>query len=104
MPPHLHNQLRNRIIVWRYEGGKSATEIAELADCSECTVYEILRLHRDFGQVNNPFMYHRGRPRCLQQGDITFISSILDADPTLYLDEIQQRLLHEASSLSGDPW
>ncbi|KIK78001.1 hypothetical protein PAXRUDRAFT_87892, partial [Paxillus rubicundulus Ve08.2h10] len=34
----------------------------------------------------------------LQQGDITFISSILDANPTLYLDEIQNRLSHKQLS------
>ncbi|KIK93179.1 hypothetical protein PAXRUDRAFT_789311 [Paxillus rubicundulus Ve08.2h10] len=62
MPPHLGDQLRNRIIVWRYEGGMSAREIAELAGCSECTVYEILQFHCNFGQVNNPFMHHRGWP------------------------------------------
>jgi len=59
MPP-LEQQLRNRIIVWRYEGRKSVQEITELAGCSERTVYEILKLHQDFGQVSNPFARSRG--------------------------------------------
>jgi len=44
MPPHLEQQLCNRIIVWHYEGRKSVQEIAELAGCSERMVYEILKL------------------------------------------------------------
>jgi hypothetical protein len=34
----------------------------------------------------------RGGPRSLNQGDITYISSLLDANPTLYLDELQMKL------------
>ncbi|KAJ7794494.1 hypothetical protein B0H14DRAFT_2392534 [Mycena olivaceomarginata] len=45
-------QLRERIVVWRYKEGKPAAEIAELAGCSERTVYSVLRNHRDFGQTN----------------------------------------------------
>lgn len=33
-----------------------------------------------------------GRPRALDQGDMNYIYSILEANPGLYLDEIQQRL------------
>ena len=31
-----------------------AKEIAALAGCSLSTVYEVLRLHREYGTVNNP--------------------------------------------------
>ncbi|KIK94545.1 hypothetical protein PAXRUDRAFT_89884, partial [Paxillus rubicundulus Ve08.2h10] len=67
-------------------------EIALLAGCTERTIYTILRFHRDFGHVQNPFARKRGRPRALDQQDITYITSILDAHPSIYLDEIQERL------------
>ncbi|KAF7341824.1 Transposase domain-containing protein [Mycena sanguinolenta] len=85
-------QLRERIVAWRYEQRKPVDEIAELAGCSESTVYEILRNYRDFGQTNNPYAQRRGRPRALDMGDISYLSSVLDANPTLYLDEIQELL------------
>lgn len=92
MAQHLDEQLRNRIIVWRYEFRKPVQEIADLAGCSERTIYKILQLHRDHGEVRNPFARCHGRPCSLQQGDLTYISSILAANPTLYLDKIQLQL------------
>ena len=56
-------------------------------------MYEILRLHRDYGQVSNPFACPRARPCILNSEDINYISSILEANPGLYIDEIQQQLL-----------
>ncbi|KAJ7229587.1 hypothetical protein C8J57DRAFT_1011829, partial [Mycena rebaudengoi] len=88
----LSDQLRSRIVVWRYEQQKSATEIAELAGCSESTVYNILRLHRDYGQTTNPFARPRGRPRALDMADMNYLTSLLDVNPGLYLDELQQKL------------
>lgn len=93
MAPPLGEQLRDRIVEWRYTHQKTAAEIADLAGCSERTVYTILRNHRDYLQTSNPFARPRGRPRILDQGDITYITSLLQANPTLYLDEIQERLL-----------
>ncbi|KII87547.1 hypothetical protein PLICRDRAFT_68675, partial [Plicaturopsis crispa FD-325 SS-3] len=92
MAPHLSEQLRERIVVWRYEHKKTAREIANLAGCSERTVYDVLRLHRTFGQATNPYTRSRGRPRSLDQGDMDYIQSIVDANPTLYVDEIQESL------------
>jgi transposase len=44
--------------------------------------------------VCNPDFYEtRGAPRILSSEDREFISEILDADPTLYLDEMAQQLL-----------
>jgi transposase len=93
MPPHLSLEMRQRIVEWHYEQHKVTGEIARLAGCSERTVYNILRLHREFGQVTNPYAHPRGRPRALDMRAMNFISSILDAQPVLYLDEIQERLL-----------
>ena len=48
-------EIRKQVIVLRYEQRRTAQEIADVVGCNERTVYNILRLHRDFGQVNNPF-------------------------------------------------
>ncbi|KAJ6473088.1 hypothetical protein C8R45DRAFT_756331, partial [Mycena sanguinolenta] len=89
---HLVSELRDRILVWRYEQGKPPAEIAELAGCSERTVYNILQNEREFGQTTNPHARCAGRPRALDMGDIDFLSALLDATPTLYLDELQEKL------------
>ena len=80
-------EIRKQVIVLRYEQRRTAQEIADVVGCNERTVYNILRLHRDFGQVNNPFASWKSRPRTLGQGDLTYITSALDANPSLYLDE-----------------
>jgi transposase len=92
MPPHLTTEMRERIVVWHSELGISPSEIAELAGCSERTVYDVLGLYRDYGVVHNPFARPRGGRRSLDTGDMNYISSILPANPCLYLDEIQERL------------
>src|ERR1700689_3537582 len=92
MAPQISTQLRERIVFWRYKQNKKAPEIARLADCAESTVYEILHLYRDYGQITNPHCRQRGWPRTLNEGDMQYIYSILEANPTLYVDKIQQRL------------
>jgi transposase len=89
MAPHTSTEMRERIVIWHTELGKSNVEIAALAGCSERTVRDILRLHREFGAVRNPFC---GGPRSLATGDLNYISSLLAANPCLYLDELQDRL------------
>ncbi|KIJ58294.1 hypothetical protein HYDPIDRAFT_61463, partial [Hydnomerulius pinastri MD-312] len=93
MAPHTSQETRQRMVFWRNQLGKSTSEIAELAGCSERTVREVLQLHRDFGTVQNPLARPRGGPGILNSGDITYLSSLLDANPSLYLDELQERLL-----------
>jgi transposase len=94
MPGHrLSDQLRRSIIYWRYGLNKDIKEISELADCAKSTIHEILRTHREYGQVNNPHAQHPGRPRSLNIQAINYISSSLEANPALYLDEIQNKLL-----------
>ena len=92
MAPQISTQLRGQIVFWQYEQNKKAPEIALLAGCAESTVYEILHLYRDYGQITNPHCCHRGRPHILDEGDMQYIYSILEANPTLYVDKIQQHL------------
>jgi transposase len=92
MPPHLSEDLKNRIADWYYTQNMTMEEIKELAGCSIGTVYNIIRNVRDFGVVKNPFNQQAGRPSSLTDGDIKFLEAVLDANPTMYLDKMQQRL------------
>jgi len=83
--PHMPKAMRERIVVWKNEMGKSTNEIAELAGCCERTVRNILRYEREYGVVSNPFARNHTGPRVLNTGDTT--------RPVLYLDEIQTALL-----------
>ncbi|KAG2352817.1 hypothetical protein BDR07DRAFT_1343546, partial [Suillus spraguei] len=55
--PHLTEQVRERIIIWRFQQQKTIAEIAQLAGCSQRSIYKILTLHRDFGHTRNPFAH-----------------------------------------------
>jgi len=55
MAPHTTDEMCERMVVWRSELGKSDAEIATLAHCSERTVRDVLRLHRTFGVVRDPY-------------------------------------------------
>ncbi|KAG0695439.1 hypothetical protein DFH29DRAFT_761057, partial [Suillus ampliporus] len=67
-------------------------EISKLAQCCEATVYNVLRNHRKYGQHTNPFARERGHPRTLSTADLDYLHSILQANPALYLDELQEKL------------
>src|SRR6202040_863239 len=92
MAPFTTLEMRKAMVHWRFEQNMTAPQISVLAGCSERTVYEVLRLHRDYGQVTNPFIRSRGRPRILENGDIEYIHALLQANPALYLDELQEQL------------
>jgi transposase len=85
--------MRERIVIWKNEMGKNTNEIAKLAGCCERTVRNILRYEREYGVVSNPFARNHAGPRVLNTGDTTYITSILQARPVLYLDEVQTALL-----------
>lgn len=89
----MSKQVREQVVYWKRELGKSTKEIAELAGCCERTVRNILQCERDYGVVSNPYAKIRARPRILDAGDTTYILSILQAQPALYIDEVQAALL-----------
>ena len=76
MAPHLDQQLREHIVSWQFDK-KPAREIAALANCSEATVYNVLCLYRMFGRVTDPYHWQWSRPRALDQGDMSYIYSLL---------------------------
>ena len=42
--------------------------------------------------MQNPLARLHGGPRSLDTGDITYLTSLLNANPSLYLDELQDSL------------
>jgi transposase len=92
MAPHLSKDLRDRVVNWRMEHGLSYRELANLAKCSIGTISNIFYYHSTYGQSTNPLSERIGRPRLLDDGDMTFLDQLLDREPTLYLDEILVKL------------
>ena len=92
MAPFTTLEMCKAMVRWRFEEHMTALQISILAGCSERTVYKVLWLHRDYGQVTNPFTRSRGQPRVLENGDVEYIHALLQANPALYLDELQEQL------------
>ena len=61
----------------------------EVARCSIGLIPNVIGNYREYGEVQNPFA---GRPCSLSDEDTIFIETLIDANPSLYLDEIQQKL------------
>ena len=57
-------------------------------------ISKVVHFHQLHGQVTNPFSHHTGCPSVLKNDDLQFISTILDANPGLYLDEVQDKLVN----------
>ena len=70
----------------------SINNIAQLSGPSKRTVNYVLETYRNYGQVANPFIQPQGLHRVLDRDDLNFIDSVLAAEPSLYLDEIQEKL------------
>ncbi len=66
-------QIRDLIIKWRYEQCLSVSEIANLAECHESSVYRLLLIHRAHGQMANPVIRQRGSRRVLKTMHLNYI-------------------------------
>lgn len=83
-------ETRKNITYWRHQLLKEGHKIVALPNCSETTVWEVLRQHHKHGEVT--LSKHSGWAQALNTADTQYIYSILLANPTLYLDEIQEQL------------
>jgi hypothetical protein len=85
MAPHWHlsQEIHQRMVAWSQELGKSNTEIAQLAACSEHTVRDVLRLEREFGVVYNP-LAHPGDVHAYWMLEISHIFPLSSPPTTLY--------------------
>lgn len=92
MPRATSDDLRACIIRWRIHEGHSIEECAQRAGVTERTVHNILATKQKYNTLRNPRHLPAGRRRLLEHEDHTYISSILAAQPTLFIDEIRDRL------------
>jgi transposase len=93
MTPALSDDLKMRIVSWYFEDGLTYREICDRANCSIGLISKVMSNYSVHGRVTNPFSKRTGRPTKIQDGDVEYISSLIEANPVLYLDEIQHRLL-----------
>ena len=93
MTPALSDDLKIRIVSWYFEEGLTYREIRDRANCSIGLISKVMSNYSAHGQVTNPFSKQTGRPTKIQDGDVEYISSLIEANPVLYLDEIQHQLL-----------
>jgi len=92
MAPAISNDLKERIIHLYYTNQMTMEQIRDILNCSLGLIYNTICNFRDFGQVTNPFARKTGRPPSLSNEDLLFLTTLLDANPSLYLDELQQKL------------
>ena len=102
MPSEMSVDLKERIVAWYLNDQYSYRHIAALANRSIGHASNVLRNYREYGQVKNPFSCRTGRPSEVNEEDIVYIHSLLEANPTLYLDELQTRLLRDRRPLYGN--
>ena len=85
--------LKQCTIDWYLVDQYTCCQIAVLADCSIGYVSSIMENFQEFGQVENPFSSCTGCPSQIQKGDMVYLHALLEANMTLYLDELQTCLL-----------
>ncbi|KAF9034761.1 hypothetical protein BJ165DRAFT_1332373, partial [Panaeolus papilionaceus] len=95
MTAPLSDDLKQHIISWYFDPDSPMTmdAIQQLAGCSIGAVYNTISNYQNYGQTSNPFPDRRGCPPTLTDDDSNFLLSLLEANPALYLDELQQRLM-----------
>ncbi|KAJ7933533.1 hypothetical protein B0H13DRAFT_1523075, partial [Mycena leptocephala] len=91
-PSEISSDLKERIVKWYLQDGQTMEEIRDLAGVSLGLVHKTIELHRKYGQVTDPFSKRTGRPPTLNAADLRYLEAILEANSTLYLDEIQSKL------------
>ncbi|KAE9386733.1 hypothetical protein BT96DRAFT_779583, partial [Gymnopus androsaceus JB14] len=83
--------LRARVPVMFWEQQVSIKNICLYLGIRKSLVYLILGQYRDYG-LAQPALRQQGRPSLLNPTNISYLSSLLDLRPCIYLDEIQAEL------------
>ena len=96
MAPALSKDLRDRVVHWRIQNEWSCRKLADMAGCSIGTVANILMYHHMYGTSTNPYRPRTGWPHLLDQDNCAYVDALLDWEPTIYLDEIQDKLMGQS--------
>ncbi|KAF9011499.1 hypothetical protein BDZ89DRAFT_918210, partial [Hymenopellis radicata] len=92
MPPEISEDLKLRMVHWHDVEGLTQQSVAERAGCSIGLVSKVLKYHREYGTVKNPFAQRSGRPRLLSDDDLSYVAELHHSNPTIYLDEVADKL------------
>jgi len=71
-------------------------EIGWILSVKKSMIYQTLNYYRDYGITHNPmaFTYFtHGQHHILTTGDLDLVKSLLSQEPTMYLNELQYKLL-----------
>lgn len=86
--------LRGRIVQY-YHQGETMRTVADTFNVSVGFVHHVVDLHRKYGQITDPYAQPRRGHRILTLADEDYIRTLVEARPSIYLDEIQEELLTE---------
>lgn len=91
MTPALSVDIKKRI-VWLREEGLTLREIANHLQVSIGVVHKTLAIHKEYGEYTDPSKRRTGRPQLLDGDDERYLQSLLESCPSIFLDEIKQKL------------
>ena len=92
MTPAISTDLKERIVHLYSVERWTMRQISQHLLVSTGLVCKVINLHRNYGLVNDPTKQRTGRPQYLDNADAQYLTHLLESNPRLYLDEIQQKL------------
>ncbi|KAJ7477763.1 hypothetical protein B0H11DRAFT_1916945 [Mycena galericulata] len=94
MPPRtILRDLKDRIPILFFEKDLPVNQIRSVLGVKKSLMYKTLDYHSLHGKSYNPLAHRSGRMRCLNYTDIKFIQALVDQFHTIYIGEIQGKLL-----------
>ena len=97
--PHRHvfRNLKDHIPYLCYVEGFKVKEIERILSFKKSMIYQTLNYHRNYSVVFNPTAFSnfsQQQQLCiLTSMDLNLIKALLDQEPSMYLDELQDELL-----------
>lgn len=91
----ISRDLKDRIPVLFFQQGLTVQQICTVLGVKKTLVYNTLDCHTRHGTVYNPLANRSGRTRLLNSTDIKFILALVEQCHTIYIDEIQEKLLSQ---------
>jgi transposase len=82
--------MKQRIVQLRQEG-LTLREIADHLKVSVGAAHKTLNIHEEYGEYTDPSKKRTGRPQILDDDDECYLKSLLESNPSIYLDEIKQK-------------
>ncbi|KAJ6517588.1 hypothetical protein DFH09DRAFT_1429048, partial [Mycena vulgaris] len=96
MPPRtISRDLKDRIPVLFFDKAMSVAQICTVLGVKKSLVYKTLDFHTLHGTSYNLFANRSGRTRLLNSTDIKYILALVEQCHTIYIDEIQEKLLSQ---------